>query len=322
MSITIAYSHKGGFWKTKYTYLSGWFARVGRKFFSGKASSDGKAAWRHNSDSVARTSFYQTAEGSAIGSGISVSFNEGVSQNKIYKSFSLEGSTNISGANTFTVNSDSSNVKQTTMGPLKNKGGILYGHIGLSDVILDSSNINSIGRVSVAAGDMDNIQVYSDKTIVINSSHVTQKVSSSAIGCKYLFLVKVSGGAYKLFDASGTEVDSSALQGGSVNNISGGFYAMSKEPAPAELGIDRDILTFTPQAGSQEVAEEGQSLLSGLSLGSGVTEITILEVTQEVLNGAPPRGQYAQMNISLGSDPYELHALNLNYEPTSLDHSK
>ena len=45
-------------------------------------------------------------------------------------------------------------------------------------------------------------------------------------------------------------------------------------------------------------------------------------LTPGVLNGAPPRGQFAQVNLSLGSQPYELYALNLNYEPTDLDHTK
>jgi len=50
--------------------------------------------------------------------------------------------------------------------------------------------------------------------------------------------------------------------------------------------------------------------------------VTLLEVTPQNINGAPPRGQYAQADIALGSDPYELYSINVNYEPTNLDHSK
>jgi hypothetical protein len=49
---------------------------------------------------------------------------------------------------------------------------------------------------------------------------------------------------------------------------------------------------------------------------------TLLEITPQEINGAPPRGQYAQADIALGSAPYELFSLNVNYEPTDLDHSK
>ena len=96
-SATIAYSHKGGFWKTKYTYLAGWFGRVGRLFYSRKGpSTTPDVAWRHNSDIAKRTAYYMDLDQDPVGSGMSVSFNKNVSQNKIYKSLSIEGTSNIS----------------------------------------------------------------------------------------------------------------------------------------------------------------------------------------------------------------------------------
>jgi acetyl-CoA carboxylase carboxyltransferase component len=124
---TIAYSHKGGFWKTKYTFVAGWMARVGRLFYSGDKTPTTQAAWRHNSDTAKRTAYYIDPGTTPIGSGISVSFNKNVSQNKIYKSFSIEGTSNINGANTFVVNSDSDDVKSGSMGRLTNKGGYCMG---------------------------------------------------------------------------------------------------------------------------------------------------------------------------------------------------
>jgi hypothetical protein len=54
----------------------------------------------------------------------------------------------------------------------------------------------------------------------------------------------------------------------------------------------------------------------------GLQTVNVIEITPQEINGAPPRGQYAQADIVLGSAPYELYAINVNYEPTDLDHSK
>ena len=148
MNTTIAYSHKGGFWKTKYSFLSSWFARVGKAFYSSKSDASEEPVWRHNDNSVPRTAYYMAEGANPIGSGISASFNKNVSQNKIYKSFSIEGSSNISGVNSFVVNSDSGTPKTSSVGPIKDKGGILYGHIGLSPTTFDGSNISLIGEIT------------------------------------------------------------------------------------------------------------------------------------------------------------------------------
>jgi len=155
MPKTIAYSNKGGYWKTRYTWMASFMQKLGRKFFTSSvefATGNNelyldKLIWKHNlNDDTKRTQFY----GSKDGSGISVSFNDNVSNNKIYKSFSLEGTSNIENAiNTFVVNADNNPNKQFSMGVVKDKGGILYGHIGQSNTLLDGSNIRVVGRFSL-----------------------------------------------------------------------------------------------------------------------------------------------------------------------------
>lgn len=46
----------------------------------------------------------------------------------------------------------------------------------------------------------------------------------------------------------------------------------------------------------------------------------LYQVNENAVFGDEPRGQYCDLTIALGSEPFEMYALNLNYEMTSLDH--
>lgn len=359
MSITVAYSHKGGFWKTKYSFLSSWFGRVGRMFFSGKTESTSNPVWRHNSDDVPRTSFYQlpTGDGSfaqTIGSGISVSFNKEVSKNKIYKAFSLEGSGDFSGGNTFTVNADSTNERETSMGPLTNKGGIDYGHIGLSTTIADGSNIKQLGTINVKSGDFCNVIAVPDgTTYILRHGGIRQKRSSVMTGsvggfsiCKYL-LVGISGSTPVVLTPRGEVLSLNTLSNLSYTQVNGYTYTIEELSNSGSTYLGNPGFDYLPNNITDQADSIGSTYLVLRHDGGGVSEpiplpgdadfykvgegyadsgqfskMMLLEVTPEFVNGAPPRGQFAQANIVLGSQPYELHAINLDYESTDLDHSK
>jgi len=316
-SATIAYSHSGGFWKTKYSYISSWFGRVGKIFYSSQADSSNTAAWKHNSDSVQRTKFYSTDDGAApIGSGISVSFNKNVSQNKIYKSLSVEGTSNISGVNSFVVNSDGSDEKSGSIGRLTNKGGVLYGHIGNSSKYVDGSNISFVGTISSKA-----VREVSSKDVYFYiTSNGPLRTNTSSF--------------YVIYDLE-TETWAD-LEGTSFTLTSAKKYGDHGTPADefVHTNGEVDLSAETSFADSISNGSEVRMTLADVntannvtqklttSYGTGVDLLQLFEITPQEINGTPPRGQYAQVNISLGYEPYELFALNLNYEPTDLDHSK
>ena len=79
---------------------------------------------------------------------------------------------------------------------------------------------------------------------------------------------------------------------------------------------------FLPPTGVSLPEYNSGAVTEIFSLQEGSQVVTLIEVTPQEINGAPPRGQYAQADIALGSAPYELFSLNVNYEPTDLDHSK
>ena len=333
MSITVAYSHKGGFWKTKYSFLSSWFGRVGRMFFSGKTESSTNPVWRHNSDDVPRTSFYQLPldDGSftqAIGSGLSVSFNKEVSKNKIYKAFSLEGSGNFAGGNTFTVNADSTNERETSMGPLTNKGGINYGHIGLSTTIADGSSIKQLGTINLKSGSNYNVIAVPDgMTYILRHGGIRQKRSSVMTGsvggfslCKYL-LVGISGNTPIVLTPRGEVLDLDTLSDLNYGQISAYTYTIDElsnsvdastylgnpgfDYLPENITGQADSIGSTyltlrhddggvdvpiPLPGDAEFVKVGE----GYANSGQFNKVMLLEVTPEYVNGAPPRGQFAQ----------------------------
>jgi hypothetical protein len=298
MPTTIAYSNKGGYWKTKYTWFASFMEKVGRKFFT--SSIDGASTsseypsnlvWKHNvDDDTKRTNYYDQVGGS----GVSVSFNDRVSSNKIYKSISLEGTSNIQDEsfNTFVVNADNNPAKQFSMGRIKDKGGILYGHIGLSKTLLDGSNVKVIGSADVSSleeGFLD--------AIVFESGdyNFRQKTESVTNNSKFLF-----------------------FSNNSFYNLDFQNVSLSEGSSFAEVSADVASLSSSADGSVSFEKLGGFDMLSN----PGLQTVNVIEITPQEINGAPPRGQYAQADIVLGSQPYELYSINVNYEPTDLDHSK
>ena len=305
---------------------------VGRKFFSSasvgatalpEAASRGlneeqkstieSLIWKHNSeDDTKRTNFY----GTVGNSGISVAFNDKVSSNKIYKSISLEGSNNIANnsLNTFVVNSDNNPNKQFSIGPVKDKGGMLYGHIGLSNLIAAGSNVRALGTFQVTASAPGFLPVSgSENAMAIRLDAKTNipVTKSSVTGKSKYFFVLEDGTAYS--------IDGKPVNFGS-QDISKASYSDAKFGLPYDL--DFSLANSSPGF----ILFRNSSLQVGdvTAIGGGEYNkiATLCEITPQDINGAPPRGQYAQAEIVFGNEPYELFALNVNYETTDLDHSK
>jgi hypothetical protein len=314
MPTTIAYSNKGGYWKTKYTWFASFMEKVGRKFFTssidGASTSGGypsKLVWKHNvDDDTKRTNYYDQVGGS----GVSVSFNDRVSSNKIYKSISLEGTSNIQDEsfNTFVVNADNNPAKQFSMGRIKDKGGILYGHIGLSNYLLDGSNIKAIGTISktnypVAVGGVNTL------ISSVGSFNLTQTVSSVLNKSKYILM----NGNGDFFNMAGAQITFNS----DASYLNDDFL----EPFNLNIYEFNPLLRFLPVEGAEGYSPAFNDFEQYLAVQQD-GPATLLEITPQEINGAPPRGQYAQADIVLGSQPYELYSINVNYEPTDLDHSK
>ena len=103
------------------------------------------------------------------------------------------------------------------------------------------------------------------------------------------------------------------------------------------MGIS-DLLEFLIQFGQTTLPSAGldSDSVSGApdvavaitALNSAITDatianqpITVYAITPGEIDGQPARGNYADMTVSFKGD-FELDVVNLEYEPTTLDHSR
>jgi len=164
MNQTISFNNTTEYWKTRYSYSPSCMMNLNKLFFTSpreKLVYDGNVMiWRHNDTNSGYNSFYNSG-GHSLPSAIGVSFNgytknkmatgNNVSSNKLFKSFSIEGSSqSLSlGSSMFIVNNNSTTenlIDNHRFTPLTRKGRAIYGEIG-KEQALTGTNIKAIGRI-------------------------------------------------------------------------------------------------------------------------------------------------------------------------------
>lgn len=272
MNRTIAFDNKKGVWKTRYSFFSSCIAWVKDLMVTYPTRTGGTGlAWKHDGLSGSNNTFYDVTSPSIVG----VSFNDKPSSNKQFKSLSVESlePNNISGMNTFVVNGESGSV-----GEMRQKGGILYGHIGAEDGYT-LSNFEFIGQ--------------------IKAIHANQQAAEDASGLSF---EGVSwGGLYIEFYYT------------EMNALSGGAVGVTTNPQGVKNG-DVDPAPLV----SDLVLYNGMFLhnFGGYNIGDN-----LYFAYPSSVNGESPKGQVADVTLTLGSNDFEVHAVNLEYSPTNLDHS-
>ena len=320
---TIAYSNRGGFWKTRYSFFSSCYAFVDRCLISFNKAFSNNPVWKHD-DNPQRTSFY----GVTGGSGIAVTFNAAPSQNKLYKAFSLESTNNVSGLNTFLVNNSSvaSQTKNIQSGLLQERGGIMYGHIGRETIAL-GANTNILGQITAA-----NITNFVAAPSFGFTQAITVEYTIDFIDGSQNNLIYSDDFPSKLFMYWPEAQDSGVLTdnffaGWTDTPVDGnGFSSYQNMPSGMVVeSLTGNVLTLTL---SFSTAEGYNQYIDSNNIGQGFVDVVgeynfiLYSMSAESINGEDPKGQTVDAVITLGSDPYELYALNVEYSPTDLDHSK
>jgi len=273
MNRTIAFDNKKGVWKTRYSFFSSCIAWVKDLMVTCPTRSVGTGVvWKHDGLSGNNNRFYNVTSPSIIG----VSFNDKPSSNKQFKSLSVESlePNNISGINTFVVNGESGSV-----GEMRQKGGILYGHIGAEDGYT-LSNFEFIGQ--------------------IKAIHSSQQAAEAASGLSF------EGASWNGLYIEFYYTEMNALSGGAVGVTNSPQGVKNESAIPTSLDINL-------------VLYNGMLLLNnvtGLNVGDN-----LYFVYPSSVNGESPKGQVADVTLTLGSNDFEVHAVNLEYSPTNLDHS-
>ena len=324
---TIAYSNRGGFWKTRYTFFSSCYAFVDRCLISFAKSFVSDAVWKHD-DNETRTSFYG---GVPAGSGVSVTFNENPSQNKVYKAFSLESTNNVTGDSTFTVNNSSvpAQTKEVQAAPLVERGGIMYGHIGM-ETRSSGSNVRLVGRIVRVDNDTFS-GVFQPTTIDTAVYQVEFAEGGKSNLSKLLFTtLPDTVGSTKFFIYNNSPAGNQA-QYFTINSATAVDPSLDYDEFPSDLILSNNAETNTTEdsiflnASFSEEQEYFTYLEETATAGGDIYssgEYLLFSITPESINGESPKGQTADAVINLGSAPYELYALNVEYSPTDLDHSK
>lgn len=299
MGKSIGFDNKEGFWKSEYSYSTSCFGSSNKRFVSFREviGNEDSICYLHDENSLPNQ-FYGTQQTSII----SVSFNDNVSSNKIYKSLSIEGGglvEDLTLVNLFRANSDSDTQKETslTAGTIKESGGIFYGHIG--GIGRDTeANINAIG---VYEDHYDSEGGSIIKTIESNYSNI---VSNSR-----LFFLNSSGQVLVYNGSTLADWDQPVTWGSLSDDNNNAFevFYEANEPYVLKNGIKTNL----PAA----------AIESYFILNPNETLI-LCSITNSSINGEFPKGQHAEAAFVIPASNFEIYAFNLNYEPTDLDHSK
>ncbi len=354
INATIAFDNKRHVWRTRYSFLSHCYARLDKMFFSSPKNLGASISslWRHSVGSL-NNHFY----GNQYQSSIAVTFNAHsskgfrsssprISSNKIYKSFSLEGTTNMSGANSFLVNNSSqpSQLKTADIGELQEKGGILYGHIGQEQKV-SGANVKLVGRQLgyYYANDIEGLLIGDDGEPFTYNGGETHVLLATKIDL-------MGGGIPSSKDAK------FCLGTGSVNlpyvKILPRYLDDNNEVqtnsnfADPTIPFDRYVYEkFNAfEFGKTPFYKDGYLLLEvdlnnevhwpdmveiGIQFGWGDWSDSLVEnpnylyvITPPSINGDSPKGQYADAVVNLGSEDFELFALKAEYETTDYSHTK
>lgn len=290
MPRTLAFSHKQGYWKTRYSFYSYCYAFLDRIFLSFNQAFGRDPVYRHDSDDVGHTVFYGAP---AAGSAIALTFNEKPSRNKIYKAMSLESTTNVNGLSVITVNNSTvpGSAANTNANVIENRGGILYSDVGF-DNRLTGANVKAVGVVT-------NI-TYTAPVNILTIDFIDGGWSyNQGDDVKYFF------GSVAYDDAGNTTT--TYFQFNVANPINIGTYAQI--PAALEIGGLND-----------PVGTNMLSMIGGQITDPQTANIVLYSATPGEDNGEQARGQTADVVVTLGALPYELYALNMLYEETDLDH--
>lgn len=281
---TIAFNNTKNYWSTRYSFIASCIASIKDHMVTARANpSDQNIIWKHDESGNGNNNFYGEQSTSLVG----VTFNDNPSQNKQYKSLSIESSdaVNVQGINTFTTNGGPALDKSTVVRRLTERGGVVYGNIGTENRITNS-NVRFLGIV----------ESVSDLTDVFSSDVIAQLGFSETPTAKFIKL----------------------------NNIQHSAYSASN---PSRL-LQQDQLEqfeLDPTAGLPFGGDDFVGIFNGgviIPFPTQPNEGTPLFIGYVDINGEAPKGQIADCFVTLGSNDFEVYALNVEYSPTELDHSK
>ncbi len=259
--------------------------------------------WRHD-DGEGFNSFYGDQP---VASAIAVSFADLPSVNKIYKAISIEGTSNITGSSIFQANSSSqaSQLNASSVGPIVERGGINYAHIGRVVKQTTGDALKLVGKIETITSLYDQDEQYG----------YDEDLFPTAL---YIEVSPLGGGI--TFGGGNPGYELAVMTPDGVQNLLAENNIDLLETPDNEINIvplannSAYIVTYNPE---QTTEAQIVAIFNAFS-----DSLYLIENSDVAINGDDPKGQYADMLISFGSEDFEVFALNAEYEAYDLDHRK
>jgi len=354
--MTVAFKTSANAWTSRYSYDTSCFAHVDNtmlSFNTSNASSEG-IAYRHAVDSD-KNSFY----GEVSDSQFTVSVNDNPSKNKIYKAVSLEGANLKDATSSFVANlSPQFNQARESQAfePFVEKGGVFYGGLTKSNLTDPTNSLKAVGGIkkakrltTIPAEDSVNNGVFPFKGYgggdifdavffeITPYPHYKQlgSASSTQVVSKYVLGFVDADGVTLRTPRVNILPDATFVLDAAADAIQGRSQTFSNQP---DAIINTDGVSKYPghivvKINDSIVGEAPEDLpISNLKMEAFINaintyvdsggELMLFMITDDRINGADPRGQYGDLTITVPAVDFEIFAVNMDYEPTELDHSK
>jgi hypothetical protein len=308
---TIAFSHKGGFWKTRYSYTPTCYAAIDNVMITNNTgvNYNNELFWEHEVNPT-HNEFY----GEAFSSSLTIVSNQDPRAVKIFKALSLESNSDA------WVGQASTHVHQ----------------------LPDGANELQLGNLQAFITKEGNQYSELPRSITNSSSHIEYVCSLEDItdnGSEVYALSGVSG-----WDVSVLTTPNVAILGGSgstalfIDSTNTAYYltlfgeAWFLTPFTADSPVSGaayiynynsdDTITFA--IGGDIITIGLGGLVSAFgSIGSWGNGIQLFSASDPAINGDPMRGQYLRLDlVNNSTTPVETYAINVDFENTKLDHSK
>ena len=308
---TIGFSHKAGYWTSRYSFTPTCYGNVDNIMLSNNSlhpdSPDSLGAeslfWRHNENSV-----HNNFNGKQYPSKISVVSNQGPSSVKIFKSLSLESNSNqwtgMCGTNINPLGSDQSELQMGQIQGFVRKEGTQYGELP-RDMANSDSNIDFACIVS----EIVNTNTTFSLLTGVGENHLLWEVEATVpdvsihggMGTIALFR---DGNEFKYFNLNGDVFNytnfSTALQNNAVH-----VHAYDAANNIIRFGAEHSAGAVDNTAVANAISSFG---------------MTLYIVSNPSLNGDPMRGHYLYLDlVNSSTQPVETYAINVDYENTKLD---
>ena len=308
---TIAFSHKGGFWKTRYSYTPTCYAAIDNVMITNNTGSDGgdDLFWEHEVNSL-HNNFY----GEAFSSSLTIVSNQDPSAVKIFKALSLESNSRtwVGQASTHVhQNLDGANeLQQGALQPFITKESNQYSELPRS-ITNSSSHIEYVCSLEEIIDNGSEAYAFSNASgwdvSVLNTPNVAILGGS---GSTALFIDSTNTAYYLSLFGDGWELTEFTAD----SPVSGAVYIYNYN--------SDDTITFAIGTDITPIGLGGLVSAFG-GTGSWGNGIQLFSASDPAINGDPMRGQYLRLDLVNDSiTPVETYAINVDFENTTLDHSK